>query len=235
MAKWVHVLAVVVAFLVNTAANSNALLITYVDRSAFNLANPGLPLEGFQNANTGTAPFTGPLNSTTNNASFSPGDILPGITFVDNPGPGSSGMFVAGPGQSSNPTTAIGQNSPSTDALDILLSPGVTAIAFDIFQNFGGGSQSGVTQLYPISVFGSSGLLGSFTASVPSGQAGFFGVSSTNPGEITRVSINLTTAFDVIDNVAFGGSASIPEPSTLLLLCTGLFGLAAVQRKRKGN
>jgi hypothetical protein len=53
--------------------------------------------------------------------------------------------------------------------------------------------------------------------SVPSGQSGFFGVTSDVLGEITRVSVNLGTAFDVIDTVAFGVAAptAVPEPATL--------------------
>jgi hypothetical protein len=216
-----------------TMGRADAILTFYVNRAAFDAANPGLPIEGFQNANTGTAAFTGPLDMNSNNASFSPGDILPGITFQDNPGPDAGAMFVAGPGQSTNPTTAIGQNFPASDAMDILLNPGVNAVAFDIFQNFGGGSQSGVTQPYPVNIFGASGLLGSTIVLVATGQSGFFGVSSDVPGEIVRVSLNHAGAFDVIDNVAFGASRQdVPEPSTLAFAGAMGIGLLALGRSR---
>lgn len=223
------VLAVAAAW-AGSVARLDAGLIVYATRAAFDAANPGLPVEGFENTSAGTTAFTGPLNSATNNAVFSTGSILPGITFVDNPGPGINGMFLAGPGQSSNPTRAIGQNTPATDALDILFDgPGVAAVAFDVFQNFGFGSQSGQTQDYPVQIFGASGLLGTINVSVPSGAAGFFGVSSDTE-LITRVSINRTDAFEVIDNVAFGGTLSvspIPEPPSLAVWGVVALGLAA--------
>lgn len=215
------------------AQGAQAALVFYGDRTAFDAANPGLAVEDFNDIDDVTAAFTGPLNSSTNTATIDPGDILPGIEFVDNPGPGA--MFVAASGQSSNPTTAIGQNTPSSDALDILLSPGVTAIAFDIFQNFGAGSQSGIDQLYPVSVFGVGDVfLGSIDITVPSGAAGFFGVASDSD-LITRVSVNNTNAFDVIDTVAFGnaGDIQIPVPGTLAVLGSGLLALGGLARRRR--
>jgi hypothetical protein len=230
-AKRLCMLLACAGLMVGTVGRSDAILTFYVNRAAFNAANPGLPIEGFQNANTGTSVFTGPLDSTTNNAQFSPGDILPGITFTDSPGPDAGAMFVVGPGQSTNPTTALGVNFPATDAMDILLNPGVSAVALDIFQNFGGGAQSGVTQPYVVDIFGTSGLLGSTVILVPSGQFGFFGVSSNVSGEIVRVSVNNRSAFDVIDNVAFGGAA-VPEPSTLAFAGSLGIGLLALGRSR---
>jgi hypothetical protein len=136
-------------------------------------------------------------------------------------------MFIAGPGQSANPTTAIGQNFPSTDALDILLNPGITAIAFDIYQNFGGGAQAPTPQPYSVSIFGTSGLLGTTLVSVPSG-GGFFGVSSTTD-LITGVSVNNATAYDVIDDVAFGSAnvQPVPEPASFIFTLTGITVLGA--------
>ena len=143
-------------------------------------------------------------------------------------------MFVAGPGQSSNPTTAIGQEFRSSDALDILLNPVVTAIAFEIFQNFGDGSRSGGDQLYLVEIVDVSGLLGSTNVTVLSGSAGFFGVSSTIAGEITRVSVSNVLAFEVIDNVRFGG-ASVPEPASLALMGLGFAAVARARSRAKPN
>ena len=226
--------AVSAAFLVSLASGAEAAPIFYADLATFTAANPGLALEGFENANGGTQAFEGPLDSTTDNAAFSPGDILPGVTFVDQPGADFGGMFIAGPGQSSNPTTAVGQNTPASDALDVLFNPGVAAVSFDLFQNFGGGAQSGSDQVYAVQVFGAGNvLLGSTNVTVASGQAGFFGVSSTDA--IFRVSVNNSNAFDVIDNVRFGGGDVVPEPATLSMLGLGLVAGACARRRARAN
>jgi hypothetical protein len=221
-----------------TAPAAPAAVITYANRTAFNTAAPGVPVEGFQNANTSTTvAFNGPLSSATNNAVFSPGDILPGITISTN----SNAMFLAGAGQSSNPTLAVGSNTPGSDTLTLQFGPGVTAVAFDLFQNFGGGSQSGSPQAYQVSLFDTSNvLLGVFPTTVPSGSGGFFGATSTDPiGRVTILGPSLGFgAFEVIDNVAFG--EAVPEPATLAvfgLLAAGAFGVRRRQarlRSRRG-
>lgn len=215
---------------------AHAALISYMDRASFDLANPGLPVEGFQKArSTGFAQFTGPLNSATNNASFQPGDILPGISFFDNPGPDSNQLALLPAGLVANPTTALAQNGPKSDALDIAFGTNVGAVGFDIFQNFAGSPRPVTPQPYPVSVFGAGNvLLGSFTSTVPT-NGGFFGVSSTNGSEITRVSINNTSAFDVVDNVAFGTAVVVPapEPPTWAMMLLGLASLAISTRRKK--
>jgi hypothetical protein len=214
------------------ASSSQAVVITYANLAAFNAAAPGLPVEGFQNANTSASVgFNGPLNSATNNFAFSPGDILPGITITDST-PASVDLFIAGPGQSSNPTIAVGSNFPSTDTLNLVFSPTVTAVAFDLFQNFGGGFQSGSPQTYTVSLFGVGNvLLGSFNTTVPSGSGGFFGATSTDA--ITRITINGPAgAFEVIDNVRFGQAAAVPEPISLVVFGGLVLGGGLVARKR---
>lgn len=195
--------------------SARAAVVIYGNSAAFNGAAPGLPVEGFQNANTAlTSPFNGPLNSATSNAVFSPGDILPGINITDST-PGSVDLFLAGVGQSSNPSLAVGSNFPGSDALILQFSPGVNAVAFDLFQNFGGGAQSGVNQVYVVSLFDTSNvLIGAFNVNVGSGTGGFFGgISDTTIGSISILGPG--GAFEVIDNVHFG-LAAVPEPASLL-------------------
>lgn len=216
---------------------SKAGITTYGTRAAFDVAAPGVPVEGFQNADTsGTVGFNGPLNSSSNIPGvFSPGDILPGITITDST-PSSVDLFTAGPGQSSNPTLAVGSNFPGSDSLELLFGPGVTALAFDLFQNFGGGAQSGSNQTYQVSLYDTSNvLLGTYNTTVPSGSAGFFGATSDSD-LIGRASIvGPNSAFEVVDNIAFGRAQAeaVPEPASVAMLVVGAMGVAGYGWRRR--
>jgi hypothetical protein len=64
-----------------------AALIFFPDRASFNAANPNVTSENFETPVAPPGPsgagvnFSGPLDSTTNNAIFQPGDIADGIRF----------------------------------------------------------------------------------------------------------------------------------------------------------
>jgi hypothetical protein len=199
-----------------TTSTGQAVLITYSDRAAFNADNPVTAIEDFQDVSSISQVLSG-IN------------ITPGVSFALTSG---SDAYLAGPGQSSNPTTAIGVNVPASAGWVISFSTAVNAVALDVFQNFGGGSQSGSAILALVEVYGSSGLLGSFNANVPSGSAGFVGVYS-GLDEITSVVVNNSSSFDVIDDVAFGNTgASVPDAgSPVILLGLALGGLGALRRK----
>jgi hypothetical protein len=228
--------AVAIGLVVGSASRSEATLVFYTDRASFDTANPGLAVEGFENANSaGNPTFAGPLDSTTNNGIFATGSILPGISFGETGGNIADGLYLAEPLQNGvgvNPTNALGINLPPSSGFDILLNPGVTAFALDLFQNSSGGEQTGVPQDYTVDIFGTSGLLGSTTTTVQSGQAGFFGVSSTELGAITEITVTSVSGFyEVIDNVAFG-TAAVPEPSSLALCGLGVVAAAGYARGR---
>lgn len=202
--------------------------VTFDTRAAFTTAAGPLVVEGFDRCTLVSTPFTGPLSANDGRGVCS--EIAGGIAFVDDPGPDGEAMFIAGPGQSFNPTTAIGQNNPASDALNIDFTVPVTAVGFDLFQNFGGGVQLGAAQGYTITVYSGLTLVGSFVASVAPEIGGFFGLVSAED-LITRVSINNPLAFDVIDNVAFSGiDGSAPEPASLALLGGAALALAASRR-----
>ena len=208
------------AMLLIGATEANAALITFNNRTAFNLAAPGLPVEDFEEANVtagNVATFAGPLNSSSNDGVFSPGEILAGFTMAATP---NTTLAALGDGFAGFPTVTVGPNFFS-DHTNLLFG-NASAVGFDIHTN--------VTSNFTISMFGVGDvLLGASVINVPSGAAGvFFGVIDTT-NLITRINVtSATTSGEVFDNVAFG--AAIPEPSTFLLIGGGL--LAAIGRRR---
>jgi len=64
---------------------------------------------------------------------------------------------------------------------------------------------------------------------------GFAGIFSTLPFNRVQLTFNTTAAF-AVDNVRVATNGAIPEPATMLLLATGLAGIAEnVRRRRKGS
>ncbi len=196
---------------INTA---NAALITYTDRASFEASYPGLQTEDFEDVTD----ISQVLSST---------NIEPGVTFSLTSG---TNAYLAAPEQSSNPSQAIGVNLPRSAGWAMDFSIPVDAVALDIFQNNGGGSQFGYDIFASVDVFGVAGLLGSFNVTVPSGSAGFMGVFS-NSDLITRLTINESNSFDVIDNVSFGRVSSVPVPAAAWLFGSGLIGLIGMRKK----
>ncbi len=188
----------------------SAALSLYANRGDFNAEHPAAITENFENLNNTTAAFAGPLNSLTSvGGLIEAGDIQPFFSFSSQ----SNNLFVAASGSSSNPSTAIGSNFPSMDSLQALFASPVHSFAVDLFQNTGAGGQSGVSQSVTITLFDGAATVGSATANVPSGAAGFFGVTSSLPFD--RVDIRSDNhLYEVIDNVSV---VAVPEPSVALL------------------
>ena len=226
-------LGLVLTLLVGTKAN--AALITFDTRTAFNLASPGLLVEDFEEAIVapgGVVAFPGPLSSSTSNAVFSTGEILAGLTVesvfnpvvqsVLNPELVALGGGFIGVGNSS---IAVGPNAFTSNSN--LLFSNASAVGFDLF--------TGLTSspLYFVSVFGvGDALLGSFSVSVFRGSPTFFGAIDT-ANLITRIHVDSAASAggEIFDNVAFG--APVPEPSTLLLIGSGLLAVVARRRLQK--
>jgi hypothetical protein len=225
--------AIGAATMLSLLAGVQAAPVYFGDRTAFNAANTGSTLEDFEDwtAAGNIVGFATPVNSVSNVPGLvAPGQIAGGITFALTVG---ADAYFAAPNQSANPTNAIGVDTPTTAGWNLLFAAGTSSLAFDVFQNFGGGSQSGQDILVTVQLFGAGdALLDSFDVTVPSGSAGFYGVS-TGTDLITRATINNVDSFDVIDNVAFNGvNIDVPEPMSLALVSLGLLGIG-LSRCRK--
>jgi hypothetical protein len=204
-----------------------ATTITFATRPAFNAAAPGLPVETFESGLVAPGTITGctgPLSSAAGSACFAVGTLLPGAIYSASP----SGLLVlisAGFPPVGNASKVLGP-SPFVDTFNISFTAATTAVGFDFFP----GPAAGNVQ---ISVFDPGSVsLGVFTLNAALG-ANFFGVVSTGD-LIGRINITSMTALpgELIDNVAFGNAgATVPEPSSLVLLTSGLAMLIRLRRK----
>jgi hypothetical protein len=190
-----------------TTAPAGAVL--YDSRAAFNADAPGLPIEDWEEGHV-TGPFifcNPPLNSTSNDACFLPGEILPGLEHQDAPlGGGSDHVGLGGPGSWSMPSKFVYTNR-SEESTNLFFTPTVTAIGLDLSSN---GIGNGVL----LSVYDATGtlILTDTTMLGNLGELTFWGVISSVP--INRLNINILNS-EFVDNIAFGGAVPpiTPTPS----------------------
>ena len=194
-------------------------LLTFSSSSAFIATAPGLPVETFESGLV-DAVCTGPLSSGATSACFPAGGLLPGVVYSAT---GDPSMIVTGPALPiGNTSNVLGPSSEnSTFSLGFA---GVTAVGFDLFPGFGSGNMA-------IQIFSPTDTsLGSFIVHAVFGE-NFFGVISTGDliGRVT-IESQVPPNVELIDNLRFG-AATVPEPSSLLLLAAG-FVLVFRLRKR---
>jgi hypothetical protein len=159
-------------------------------------------------------------------ASYSQSDAtVGGVTFTT--ATSNSGYVVDGSAgwASYNASFFSGQSlNPGTDPSEVVCTlSGATAIGFTY-----GDYQDGAL---PFTVTLSTG--DSFTLTTPSNpgvDTGFVGFVSDTP--ITKVTFaDSGIAFDVV-GLSESSATSVPEPGTLALMATGMFGIALLRRQR---
>lgn len=112
-------------------------------------------------------------------------------------------------------------------------SPMVTAIGADVIPF----TFSNDTGTITISVRDQGGTVTDFSVTPPTGSSSFFGVIGSAGTSIDRIVYTPPGGYTAgIDNFVFGQATAVPEPSTLLTLCTAVplaTGLAWLRRRKR--
>ncbi len=175
-------------------------LATFANRANFDIANPGLPIEDFEEgmvAPGGVLGCDAPIDNSTNNACFVPGDILPGVIFSDDPGPDVDGLLLLGAGFNGNPSISFGTNTYN-DKTVIEFNPPVPAAGMDLQCHFS-------ADTVDVEIYGTGGVpLAAFQSNCPN-EGAFFGVSAMSGIEIERIVLfSPTNQVELLDDLAFG-------------------------------
>lgn len=246
------VLALILTLTVSVLTAS-AQVIFSSDEAQFLSDNPDLGFQNFLSAPATPGTFitcNAPVDAGSNDGCFTPGQILPGIAFSDNPGPDNGSLLVFGANFASNanPQGPLASNT-FVDTLDILFSdPDTTRAGFLAGCMVQGGPCS---EQMTVQVFGAGdSLIGSTSVAVSSAFNTFVGV--TSGGTITRINLsntnNIGSNVEGILNISFGAEAAPPTPppgptvtniptmsewgmiATALMLAA--FGMLALRRRR---
>jgi len=222
---------VCVAVLMAVCGTASAIII-YPNRASFDAAHPDAVLEDFEEANVADGTWgtmVNPLDSSTNNDIFSPGDIIDGLRLRGlrlrvGTGTAPDNMVVSSPGVANYVSHAISYDSVSTSKPEItieLLGGDVIAFAVDLTSNPSGNNLD-------VELFSGATSLGVSTVNNVQGSGTFFGALS-DAGPITRVTVQSQGDWFGVDNIALADV--IPEPATLSLL--GLGALALLRRRKR--
>ena len=211
------------AVLLTTAVPAAAQVTTYTNQGTFAGASGPLTTETFSGCPGTTTNFSGNVSSSAGPCS----GIVGGVTYS----PQEGSLYIAGPGQSSNPTTALGMNLFTGDPITITFDNAISAWGADLFQNFGGGSQSGADAAFVVALFGAGDvLIDTLNTTVASGGGSFFGFTSTTP--FVRVDVSQPSGFAVVDNVQWSAAAGVPEPGTWAMMLLGFGAIGFALRRR---
>lgn len=160
------------------------------NEAQFDIDHPTLSVQDFQVANApglGSISCDAPVNANSDDACFSPGEILPGIQFLDNPGPEVGGVIVIGAnfnGTGGNPPNLLSNNT-FADSYDVEFTGSTDTVGLRL-----GCVRSGslCARNIVVSVFGAmDSLLGSSNIAVTEAADAFIGIESQDP--ITRINL----------------------------------------------
>ncbi|MEW6144526.1 MAG: IPTL-CTERM sorting domain-containing protein [Thermodesulfobacteriota bacterium] len=229
---------IVISVFLFSAPSALAQVTFTTDDAVFFAQNPNLAFQDFESGNVapgGNTSCSQTINENTNDACFSPGDILPGIEFTAL----LNVLVIVGPGFNNNPFVVLVPNIPP-DSLDITF-PGntVNAVGVDLgclVESLGPCSDTVFVQ-----VFGEGDvLIGSTSVAVTSLFDSFLGIQSAEP--ITRINVSnaVLERFEGIDGIAFGFTefaTNIPTLSEWGMISAavglGLAGVWFAVRRRK--
>ncbi len=178
----------------------------FTDRASFLAQFPDLPMEDFEAGRVRTPPGVmtcpGPLDATSDNACFHPGDIAAGVQFNADHFEAGEEIVMVDAGFFGAPSKSILANV-FTDAFLIDFPGGVTAVGMDLVAYLD-------DDICQIDVSGQSGLILSTTA--PCTNAGaFWGLSSSEP--ITHIRIYAPSGqSEGVDNISFGQAVRFLPP-----------------------
>ncbi len=180
---------------------------TYSDRTAFEAMYPGLASETFDAALPGPGSVTGcpaPFSSTTDNACFAPGALIPGFRVEDDPlndagGGSTSGLVVVGTGFSGNSSPTVAANT-FVDSFNVFFDdPNVTAVGLDVVTYT-------TENTVDVQVFDTSDVLLGSTTVAATFDGTFLGIFATAP--IGRINIfDSNGGAEGLDELSFGASA----------------------------
>jgi PKD repeat protein len=187
----------------DVAAATAAAPVFFTDRAAFLTQFPDLPLEDFEKGHVPdneVLACPGPLDASSDNSCFVPGDLKPGVRFNSELPAGGFEIALLGRGFSGAPSKNIVAGE-FPDAFIIDFTDGnVTAAGMDLVAY--------ASDICQIDVFGLSGPIISTTAPC-TGDGTFWGVSTTEV--ITRIRIfSPNQRAEGVDNISFGGDIVPP-------------------------